>query len=175
MGINQIDPDNDFGGSSRLIIAFNVDYLFDANGFGPWVQFAVIPLVSFIGASDVVTFHLDATFTDVTDIFAPVVLGPGLLIDFERDGPGGDPTGLLFNTLGQVSPVQLPILGGSTVNISGSIVFTADDPDLFASIFTTIDAGLNVPAAEPGPTMLVLLGMAGLWFARRAAPRSLPL
>lgn len=166
-GISQFDPDNDYGEASSLTIAFNVDYLFDANGFGPWFEFATIPLISFAAAGDVVAFHLDATFTDVTGGGA-VVLGPGLLIDFTHDG--NVTPGLRTTVLSDSSGILAPIAGGSTINITGSIVFTARDPQGFASIFTLEPSGLNILVPEPTPLMIVAAGMLALVWLRRAAP-----
>ncbi len=163
-GLNQFDPDGDLDvPSSTLTITFSADYLFDAGGFGPWVEFAVIPLVTFALPGDVVKFHLDATFTDVTG--APVVLGPGLLIDFTAPT-----TGLAFTTLSDFSGLLAPIAPFSTVNIAGTIVFTVNDPPFtFASIFTTDQAGLNIP--EPAPILFVLAGLFLLVIVREGARR----
>jgi len=166
-GISQFDPDNDYGEASKLTIGFNVDYEFDAAGFGPWIQFATIPLLSFAGPGDVVTFHLDATFTDVTG--APVVLGPGLLIDFTHDG---DVTpGLRRTVLRDSSGILAPIAGGSTINVKGSIVFTARDPLAFTSIFTLRPSGLNVPVPEPALALPALGAMLALLLAARILRR----
>jgi hypothetical protein len=163
-GINQFDRDNDFGGPSTLTITFTVDYLFDAFGFGPWFEFAIIPLRSFAGAGDKVEFHLDATFTDVTG--APVVLGPGLDIDFIHDG---DVTpGFRTTVLKDQSGLLAAIAGGSTVRIAGSIVFSADDPQQFVEIFTIEPLGLNVPVPEPATFALVLVALVGLGLAHGA-------